>query len=61
MKYHNNSIKPFEGGGVIQKSGKYVAKGPKKRFEVLKDELDKMAIKLNYSKPDIGVIMQKVF
>ena len=45
--------------GLIQKSGKYVAKGPKKRFEVLKHELCKIAIKLNYMKLDIGVIMQK--
>ena len=46
-------------GGLIQKSGKYVAKGPNKRLKVLKNELDKMAIKLNYMKVDIGVIMQK--
>ena len=32
---------------LIQKSGKYVAKEPKKCLEVLKNELDKMAIKLN--------------
>ena len=43
--------------GLIQKSGKYIAKGPKKRIEVLKNELDKIAIKLNYMKLDIGVIM----
>ena len=42
--------------------GKYIAKGPKKRLEVLKNELDKRAIKLNYMKvEDIGVIMQKIF
>ena len=41
--------------------GKYIAKGPKKRLEVLKSELDKRAIKLNYMKLDIGVIMQKIF
>ena len=49
-RYRNNSIKPGggggggllktrpskEGGGLIQKSGKYLAKGPKKRLEVLK-------------------------
>ena len=35
------------GGRLIQKSGKYVAKEPKKCLEVLKNELDKMAIKLN--------------
>ena len=40
--------------------GKYIiAKGPKKRLEVPKKELDKRAIKLNYMKLDIGVIMQK--
>ena len=39
--------------------GKYIAKGPKKRLEVLKNELDKRAIKLKYLKLDIGVIMQK--
>ena len=39
--------------------GKYIAKGPKKRLEVLKNELDKRAIKLNYMKLDISVIMQK--
>ena len=33
---------------IIQKSGKYVAKGPMKHLEVLINELDKMAIKLNY-------------
>ena len=38
-----------------------IAKGPKKRLEVLKHELDKRAIKLNYMKLDIGVIMQKIF
>ena len=38
---------------------KYIAKGPKKRLEVLKNELDKRAIKLSYMKLDIGVIMQK--
>ena len=41
--------------------GKYIAKGPKKHLEVLKNELDKRAIKLNYMKQDIGVIMQKIF
>ena len=46
-------------GGLIQKSGKYVAKGPKKRLKILKNESDKRAIKLNYMKLDIGVIMQK--
>ena len=50
----------FEGAGVIQKSGRYVAKGPKKRLQVLKKELDKMAIKLNHMKLDMGVIMQKI-
>ena len=35
-------------GGLTQKSGKYVAKGLKRRLEVLKSESDKMAIKLNY-------------
>ena len=39
--------------------GKYIAKRRKKRLEVLKHELDKRAIKLNYMKLDIGVIMQK--
>ena len=48
-------------GELIQKSGKYIAKGPKKCFEVIKNELDKMAIKFNYMKVDIGVIMQKIF
>ena len=43
--------------GLTFSKGK--AKGPKKRLEVLKHELDKMAIKLNYMKLDIGVIMQK--
>ena len=43
----------------IQKSGKYVAKGPNKRLEVLKNELDKTVIKLNYMKLDSSVIMQK--
>ena len=47
--------------GLIQKSGKYVAKESKKRLELLKEELDKMAIKLNYIELDIGVIMQKIF
>ena len=41
--------------------GKYIAKRPKKRLEVLKHELDRRAIKLNYMKLDIGVIMQKIF
>ena len=41
--------------------GKYIAKGPKKRLEVLKNELDKRAIKSNYMKLDIDVIMQKIF
>ena len=31
-----------------------------KRLEVLKIELDKMAIKLNDMKLDIGMIMQKI-
>ena len=39
--------------------GKYMAKGPKKRLEVQKTELVKRAIKFNYMKLDIGVIMQK--
>ena len=43
----------------IQKSGKYVAKGSKKHLELLKNELDKMAIKLNYMKLNLGVIMKK--
>ena len=43
--------------GIIQKSGKCVAKGPEKRLEVLKNELDKGL--LNYMKLHIGVIMQK--
>ena len=76
FNYRNNSIKRGGGGlmqnstlkrgglirgrGLIQKSRKYVAKGPKKRLEVLKNELDKMAIKLNHMKLDIGVIMQKI-
>ena len=47
--------------GLIQKSGKCVAKGPKKRLEVLKNELDRIAIKLNHMKLDIGVIMKKLF
>ena len=47
----------LEDGLVVP--GKYIAKGPKKRLEVLKHELDKRAIKLNYIKLDIGVIMQK--
>ena len=34
--------------------------GPKKRFEVLKNELDEMAIELNRMKLDIGFIMQKI-
>ena len=42
----------------IQKSGKYVAKGPK-HLLILKNELDKMAIKLNYMRLYLGVIMQK--
>ena len=41
--------------------GKYVAKEPKKRLEVQKNELDKRAMKLNYMKLDEGVIMQKIF
>ena len=49
----------LEDGLVVP--GKYIAKGPKKRLEVLKHELDKTAIKFNYMKLDIGVIMQKVF
>ena len=44
----------------IQTSGKYLAKGPTKHLEVLKNELDKMAIKLNYMKLDLGVIMEKI-
>ena len=47
----------LEDGLVVP--GKYIAKGPKKRLEVLKHELDKRAIKLNHMKLDIGVIMQK--
>ena len=47
----------LEDGLVVP--GKYIAKGPIKRLEVLKNELDKRAIKLNYMKLDIGVIMQK--
>ena len=39
--------------------GKYIAKGPKKRLEEPKNELDKRAIKLNYMKLNIGVVMQK--
>ena len=46
--------------GFIQKLGKYAVKRPEKRLEVLKNELDKMAIKVNDMKLDIGVIMQKV-
>ena len=34
-------------------------KGSKKQLKVLKNELDKMAIKLNYMKLDLGVIMKK--
>ena len=49
----------LEDGLVVP--GKYIAKGPKKRLDVLKHELDKRAIKLNYMKLDIGVIMQKIF
>ena len=47
----------LEDGLVVP--GKYVAKGPKKRLQVLKNELDKKAVKLNCMKLDIGVIMQK--
>ena len=49
----------LEDGFVVP--GKYIAKGPKKRLEVLKNELDETAIKLNYMKLDIGMIMQKIF
>ena len=42
----------LEDGFVVP--GKYIAKGPKKRLEVLKNELNKSAIKLNYMKLDIG-------
>ena len=60
----------FKRGGLIQKSAalledglvvsrKYVAKATKKRPEVLKNELDKRAIKLNCMKLGIGVMMQK--
>ena len=47
----------LEDGLVVP--GKYIEKGPKKRLEVLKHELDKRAIKSNYMKQDIDVIMQK--
>ena len=47
----------LEDGLVVP--GKYVAKGPKKRLQVLKNELDKKAVKLNCMKLDTGVIMQK--
>ena len=33
---------------LFKLSGKYVAKEPKKHLEALKNELDKMAIKLNH-------------
>ena len=33
---------------LFELSGKYVAKEPKKHLEVLKNELDKMAIKLHH-------------
>ena len=50
-----------ERGCIQKRSGEYVAKGPKKCLEVLKIESDKMAIKLNYMKLNLGVIMQKIF
>ena len=40
---------------IVQKSGKYVAKGPKKHLEVLQNESDKMGIKLDHMKLDLGV------
>ena len=49
----------LEDGLVVPE--KYIANGPKKRLEVLKRELDKRAIKLNYIKLDIGVIMEKKY
>ena len=49
----------LEDGLVVP--GRYIANRPKKRLEVLKHELDKRAIKLNHTKIDIGVIMQKIF
>ena len=39
--------------------GKYIAERPEKHLEVLKNELDKRAVKLNYMKLDIGVINAK--
>ena len=42
----------WEGVGLIQKSGKYVAKGPKQCLEILQNGLDRRAIKLNYIKLD---------
>ena len=33
---------------LFKLSGKYVAKEPKKHLEVLKNEMDKMTIKLNH-------------
>ena len=46
---------------LFELSGKYVAKEPKKHLEVLKNELDKMAIKLHHeNRHTVGVIKQKL-
>ena len=44
-------------GVAYSKVRKIRCKGPKKRFEVLKNELDKMAIHLNCMKLEISVII----
>ena len=69
FSYCNNSIK-LGGRGVFKirpsREGAYLkvrkicCKGPEKRLEVLQIELDKMTMKLNYMKLDIGVIMPKI-
>ena len=41
--------------------GKYVVKGPKKRLERLKNELDKKASKLSHIKLAVGLITKKTF
>ena len=76
-KYHNNSIKPWgEGGlfktltsregliregGLIQKSTALLEGWIGSARKIGKEELDKMVVKLNYVKLDIGMIMQEVF
>ena len=49
----------LEDGLVVP--GKYVVKGPKKRLEILKNELDKKASKLSHMKLAVGLITKKTF